>query len=334
MEERFAGWTLDAGDDGELRPILTTPGATLDPVADYFHRIGTLRLLTAEEELECAKRVEIGLAACHRIATQYEGFDWTASTPEQRADFRDIAWVRANGEEARCTLIERNLRLVVSRAKRFAGRGMDFLDLIQEGNIGLIHAVDRFDYTRGLRFSTYATRWIDQAISHALSERSRAIRVPVRVAESIKALFRVQRDLEDKLDREPTLDEVAEAAGFSPAKVLELRSLARDPISISTPLGGDGDGEFGDLLEDSDAIDPCDLVAFPAMRDNLNRELRKLAERDARIVSLRFGLHDGDQKPIDEIAELVGVSTTRIHQILSATLRAIRESRSMTGYFA
>jgi RNA polymerase primary sigma factor len=295
-------------------------GATADPVKDYLKQIGKVALLNAELEVELAKRIEAGLFAEEKIATDKK------LTREME---RDLKWVVKDGQRAKSHLLEANLRLVVSLAKRYTGRGMQFLDLIQEGNLGLIRAVEKFDYTKGYKFSTYATWWIRQAITRAMADQARTIRIPVHMVEVINKLARVQRQLLQDLGREPTPEELARELDMTPEKVVEVQKYGREPISLSTPLGEDGDSEFGDLIEDTEAVVPADAVGFTMLQRELERILDSLHPREAGVIRSRFGLGDGVQKTLDQIGEEFGVTRERIRQIESKTMSKLRHpSRS------
>ncbi|MCF4122583.1 RNA polymerase sigma factor [Antribacter sp. KLBMP9083] len=315
----------DADDDDAPAQQVVTAGATADPVKDYLKQIGKVALLNAEQEVELAKRIEAGLFAEERLATQV--FDKADS--EQRRNERDLKWIAHDGKRAKNHLLEANLRLVVSLAKRYTGRGMLFLDLIQEGNLGLIRAVEKFDYTKGYKFSTYATWWIRQAITRAMADQARTIRIPVHMVEVINKLARVQRQMLQDLGREPTPEELAKELDMTPEKVVEVQKYGREPISLHTPLGEDGDSEFGDLIEDSEAVVPADAVSFTLLQEQLHQVLDTLSEREAGVVSMRFGLQDGQPKTLDEIGKVYGVTRERIRQIESKTMSKLRHpSRS------
>jgi RNA polymerase primary sigma factor len=311
------------GDDDDDLPAaqVAVAGATADPVKDYLRQIGKVPLLSAEEEVELAKRIEAGLFAEEKLAGGGRGFP---------ADVRsDLEWIAEDGRRAKNHLLEANLRLVVSLAKRYTGRGMLFLDLIQEGNLGLIRAVEKFDYTKGYKFSTYATWWIRQAITRAMADQARTIRIPVHMVEVINKLARVQRQMLQDLGREPTPEELAVELDMTPEKVVEVQKYGREPISLHTPLGEDGDSEFGDLIEDSEAIQPGEAVSFTLLQEQLHSVLDTLSEREAGVVSMRFGLTDGQPKTLDEIGKVYGVTRERIRQIESKTMSKLRHpSRS------
>jgi len=311
------------GDDDEDLPAaqVAVAGATSDPVKDYLKQIGKVPLLNAEQEVELAKRIEAGLFAEEKL-----GDPAISVRPEHRLD---LEWIADDGRRAKNHLLEANLRLVVSLAKRYTGRGMLFLDLIQEGNLGLIRAVEKFDYTKGYKFSTYATWWIRQAITRAMADQARTIRIPVHMVEVINKLARVQRQMLQDLGREPTPEELAAELDMTPEKVIEVQKYGREPISLHTPLGEDGDSEFGDLIEDSEAIQPGEAVSFTLLQEQLHSVLDTLSEREAGVVSMRFGLTDGQPKTLDEIGKVYGVTRERIRQIESKTMSKLRHpSRS------
>ena len=310
----------DADDTDEPVAQVTQAGATADPVKDYLKQIGKVPLLNAEQEVELAKRIEAGLFAEEKLA----------ENPDLDTETRiKLEWISEDGRRAKNHLLEANLRLVVSLAKRYTGRGMLFLDLIQEGNLGLIRAVEKFDYTKGYKFSTYATWWIRQAITRAMADQARTIRIPVHMVEVINKLARVQRQMLQDLGREPTPEELAAELDMTPDKVVEVQKYGREPISLSTPLGEDGDSEFGDLIEDSEAIVPADAVSFTLLQEQLESVLDTLSEREAGVVRMRFGLSDGQPKTLDEIGKVYGVTRERIRQIESKTMSKLRHpSRS------
>ncbi|MFI9589862.1 RNA polymerase sigma factor [Nonomuraea sp. NPDC052265] len=315
---------LILSDDDDDAPVaqVAAAGATADPVKDYLKQIGKVPLLNAEQEVELAKRIEAGLFAEEQL-----GGGETESLP---VDVRaELEWIAEDGRRAKNHLLEANLRLVVSLAKRYTGRGMLFLDLIQEGNLGLIRAVEKFDYTKGYKFSTYATWWIRQAITRAMADQARTIRIPVHMVEVINKLARVQRQMLQDLGREPTPEELARELDMTPEKVVEVQKYGREPISLHTPLGEEGDSEFGDLIEDSEAIVPADAVSFTLLQEQLHSVLDTLSEREAGVVSMRFGLTDGQPKTLDEIGKVYGVTRERIRQIESKTMSKLRHpSRS------
>jgi RNA polymerase primary sigma factor len=314
-------FTLKASeeDDAPVQTVMTA-GATADPVKDYLKQIGRVALLNAELEVELATRVEVGLFAEEKLKH------------EKKLDKkykRELEFLVADGKRAKNHLLEANLRLVVSLAKRYTGRGMLFLDLIQEGNLGLIRAVEKFDYTKGYKFSTYATWWIRQAITRAMADQARTIRIPVHMVEVINKLARVQRQMLQDLGREPTPEELAKELDMTPEKVVEVQKYGREPISLHTPLGEEGDSEFGDLIEDSEAVVPADAVSFTLLQEQLHSVLDTLSEREAGVVAMRFGLTDGQPKTLDEIGKVYGVTRERIRQIESKTMSKLRHpSRS------
>jgi len=297
-----------------------TAGATADPVKDYLKQIGRVALLNAELEVELATRVEVGLFAESKLKNEKK---------MEKKLKRKLEWLVEDGKRAKNHLLEANLRLVVSLAKRYTGRGMLFLDLIQEGNLGLIRAVEKFDYTKGYKFSTYATWWIRQAITRAMADQARTIRIPVHMVEVINKLARVQRQMLQDLGREPTPEELAKELDMTPEKVVEVQKYGREPISLHTPLGEEGDSEFGDLIEDSEAVVPADAVSFTLLQEQLHSVLDTLSEREAGVVAMRFGLTDGQPKTLDEIGKVYGVTRERIRQIESKTMSKLRHpSRS------
>jgi RNA polymerase primary sigma factor len=309
-------------DDDDLPAArVAVAGATADPVKDYLKQIGKVPLLSAEQEVDLAKRIEAGLFAEEKLAEAGENLP---------RDVRmDLEWIAEDGRRAKNHLLEANLRLVVSLAKRYTGRGMLFLDLIQEGNLGLIRGVEKFDYAKGYKFSTYATWWIRQAISRAMADQARTIRIPVHMVEVINKLARLQRQLLQDLGREPTPQELAAELDMTPEKVVEVQQYGREPISLHTPLGEEGDSEFGDLIEDSEAIQPGEAVSFTLLQEQLHSVLGTLSEREAGVVSMRFGLTDGQPKTLDEIGKVYGVTRERIRQIESKTMLKLRHpSRS------
>jgi len=301
--------------------VVSVAGATADPVKDYLKQIGKVSLLNAEQEVDLARRIEAGLYAEYKLKNQADEM-----TSRER---RELHFLAQDGQQAKNHLLEANLRLVVSLAKRYTGRGMQFLDLIQEGNLGLIRAVEKFDYTKGYKFSTYATWWIRQAITRAMADQARTIRIPVHMVEVINKLARVQRQMLQDLGREPTPEELAKELDMTAEKVVEVQKYGREPISLHTPLGEDGDSEFGDLIEDSEAIVPADAVSFTLLQEQLHHVLDTLSEREAGVVSMRFGLGDGQPKTLDEIGKVYGVTRERIRQIESKTMSKLRHpSRS------
>ena len=312
-------------DDAPPQTVLTA-GATADPVKDYLKQIGRVALLNAELEVELAMRIEAGLFAEERLAKDKK---------IDRSLKRELEWIAEDGRRAKNHLLEANLRLVVSLAKRYTGRGMLFLDLIQEGNLGLIRAVEKFDYTKGYKFSTYATWWIRQAITRAMADQARTIRIPVHMVEVINKLARVQRQMLQDLGREPTPEELAKELDMTPEKVVEVQKYGREPISLHTPLGEEGDSEFGDLIEDSEAIVPAEAVSFTILQEELHKVLDTMSEREAGVVKMRFGLTDGQPKTLDEIGKVYGVTRERIRQIESKTMSKLRHpsrSQSLRDY--
>ena len=319
-EESEDAFVLTDDDDDAPAQQVATAGATADPVKDYLKQIGKVALLNAEQEVELAKRIEAGLFAEERL---------NSGEKIEAKLHRELRWIAEDGRRAKNHLLEANLRLVVSLAKRYTGRGMLFLDLIQEGNLGLIRAVEKFDYTKGYKFSTYATWWIRQAITRAMADQARTIRIPVHMVEVINKLARVQRQMLQDLGREPTPEELAKELDMTPEKVIEVQKYGREPISLHTPLGEDGDSEFGDLIEDSEAVVPADAVSFTLLQEQLHSVLDTLSEREAGVVSMRFGLTDGQPKTLDEIGKVYGVTRERIRQIESKTMSKLRHpSRS------
>jgi len=303
-------------------------GATADPVKDYLKQIGKVPLLNAAEEVELAMRIEAGLFAEEKLSNM--------SPAEKTSQLGlDLQWVARDGQRAKSHLLGANLRLVVSLAKRYTGRGMQFLDLIQEGNLGLIRAVEKFDYTKGFKFSTYATWWIRQAITRAMADQARTIRIPVHMVEVINKLARVQRQMLQDLGREPTPEELSRELDMTPEKVIEVQKYGREPISLHTPLGEDGDSEFGDLIEDTEAVVPADAVGFTMLQRQLESLLDSLSEREAGVIRMRFGLGDGQPKTLDQIGDTFGVTRERIRQIESKTMAKLRHpsrSQSLRDY--
>jgi RNA polymerase primary sigma factor len=319
---------LSLVDDEDDVPVYSTTitGATADPVKDYLKQIGKVALLNAAEEVELAMRIEAGLFAEDKLANTEN------MTPQLK---RELQWVAKDGQRAKSHLLGANLRLVVSLAKRYTGRGMQFLDLIQEGNLGLIRAVEKFDYTKGFKFSTYATWWIRQAITRAMADQARTIRIPVHMVEVINKLARVQRQMLQDLGREPTPEELSRELDMTPEKVIEVQKYGREPISLHTPLGEDGDSEFGDLIEDTEAVVPADAVGFTMLQKQLESLLDSLSEREAGVIRMRFGLGDGMPKTLDQIGDTFGVTRERIRQIESKTMAKLRHpsrSQSLRDY--
>ncbi|MCM3505148.1 RNA polymerase sigma factor [Curtobacterium sp. ODYSSEY 48 V2] len=323
-----AGALVISQSDDDEAPVYSTTitGATADPVKDYLKQIGKVALLNAEQEVELAMRIEAGLFAEDRLQH---------STGLSKPEERELRWVARDGQRAKSHLLGANLRLVVSLAKRYTGRGMQFLDLIQEGNLGLIRAVEKFDYTKGFKFSTYATWWIRQAITRAMADQARTIRIPVHMVEVINKLARVQRQMLQDLGREPTPEELARELDMTPEKVVEVQKYGREPISLHTPLGEDGDSEFGDLIEDTEAVVPADAVGFTMLQKQLESLLDSLSEREAGVIRMRFGLGDGQPKTLDQIGDTFGVTRERIRQIESKTMAKLRHpsrSQSLRDY--
>ncbi|MCU1410410.1 MAG: polymerase sigma factor [Rhodoglobus sp.] len=321
---------LSLVDDEDEVPVYSSAitGATADPVKDYLKQIGKVALLNAAEEVELAMRIEAGLFAEDKLSHM---------TPAElrSALGRELQWVAKDGQRAKSHLLGANLRLVVSLAKRYTGRGMQFLDLIQEGNLGLIRAVEKFDYTKGFKFSTYATWWIRQAITRAMADQARTIRIPVHMVEVINKLARVQRQMLQDLGREPTPEELSRELDMTPEKVIEVQKYGREPISLHTPLGEDGDSEFGDLIEDTEAVVPADAVGFTMLQKQLESLLDSLSEREAGVIRMRFGLGDGMPKTLDQIGDTFGVTRERIRQIESKTMAKLRHpsrSQSLRDY--
>ncbi|WP_165064072.1 RNA polymerase sigma factor [Marisediminicola senii] len=321
---------LSAADDDDEVPVYSSAitGATADPVKDYLKQIGKVALLNAAEEVELAMRIEAGLFAEDKLSNMTDAEIRTAAG-------RELSWVARDGQRAKSHLLGANLRLVVSLAKRYTGRGMQFLDLIQEGNLGLIRAVEKFDYTKGFKFSTYATWWIRQAITRAMADQARTIRIPVHMVEVINKLARVQRQMLQDLGREPTPEELSRELDMTPEKVIEVQKYGREPISLHTPLGEDGDSEFGDLIEDTEAVVPADAVGFTMLQKQLESLLDSLSEREAGVIRMRFGLGDGMPKTLDQIGDTFGVTRERIRQIESKTMAKLRHpsrSQSLRDY--
>ena len=321
---------LSMSDDEDEVPVYSAAitGATADPVKDYLKQIGKVALLNAAEEVELAMRIEAGLFAEEKLSHMTDA--------EKRSQLgRELSWVARDGQRAKSHLLGANLRLVVSLAKRYTGRGMQFLDLIQEGNLGLIRAVEKFDYTKGFKFSTYATWWIRQAITRAMADQARTIRIPVHMVEVINKLARVQRQMLQDLGREPTPEELSRELDMTPEKVIEVQKYGREPISLHTPLGEDGDSEFGDLIEDTEAVVPADAVGFTMLQKQLESLLDSLSEREAGVIRMRFGLGDGMPKTLDQIGDTFGVTRERIRQIESKTMAKLRHpsrSQSLRDY--
>jgi RNA polymerase primary sigma factor len=327
VDEESAEFTWDDEEESEaLRQARKDAEmtASADSVRAYLKQIGKVALLNAEEEVDLAKRIEAGLYGAERLRQAEETTE--KLTTQMR---RDLRWIVRDGERAKNHLLEANLRLVVSLAKRYTGRGMAFLDLIQEGNLGLIRAVEKFDYTKGYKFSTYATWWIRQAITRAMADQARTIRIPVHMVEVINKLGRIQRELLQDLGREPTPEELAKEMDITPDKVLEIQQYAREPISLDQTIGDEGDSQLGDFIEDSEAVVAVDAVSFTLLQDQLQSVLQTLSEREAGVVKLRFGLTDGQPRTLDEIGQVYGVTRERIRQIESKTMSKLRHpSRS------
>jgi len=327
VDEEAAEFTWDDEEESEaLRQARKDAEmtASADSVRAYLKQIGKVALLNAEEEVDLAKRIEAGLYGAERLR---QAEDTTEKLTTQMR--RDLRWIVRDGERAKNHLLEANLRLVVSLAKRYTGRGMAFLDLIQEGNLGLIRAVEKFDYTKGYKFSTYATWWIRQAITRAMADQARTIRIPVHMVEVINKLGRIQRELLQDLGREPTPEELAKEMDITPDKVLEIQQYAREPISLDQTIGDEGDSQLGDFIEDSEAVVAVDAVSFTLLQDQLQSVLQTLSEREAGVVKLRFGLTDGQPRTLDEIGQVYGVTRERIRQIESKTMSKLRHpSRS------
>jgi len=320
---------ISSSDEDDV-PVYSTQitGATADPVKDYLKQIGKVPLLNAAEEVELAMRIEAGLFAEEKLSGM-------SAADKAGQTGLDLQWVARDGQRAKSHLLGANLRLVVSLAKRYTGRGMQFLDLIQEGNLGLIRAVEKFDYTKGFKFSTYATWWIRQAITRAMADQARTIRIPVHMVEVINKLARVQRQMLQDLGREPTPEELSRELDMTPEKVIEVQKYGREPISLHTPLGEDGDSEFGDLIEDTEAVVPADAVGFTMLQRQLESLLDSLSEREAGVIRMRFGLGDGQPKTLDQIGDTFGVTRERIRQIESKTMAKLRHpsrSQSLRDY--
>ncbi len=303
--------------------------ASTDSVRAYLKQIGRVALLTAEQEVQLARRIEAGLYAAERLRDLEDQQDEAVVLAQREELRRDLMWIRRDGERAKSHLLEANLRLVVSLAKRYTGRGMAFLDLIQEGNLGLIRAVEKFDYTKGYKFSTYATWWIRQAITRAMADQARTIRIPVHMVEVINKLGRIQRELLQDLGREPTPEELAKEMDIPPEKVLEIQQYSREPVSLDQTIGDEGDSQLGDFIEDSEAVVAADAVSHTLLQEQLIQVLDTLSDREAGVVRLRFGLSDGQPRTLDEIGQVYGVTRERIRQIESKTMSKLRHpSRS------
>lgn len=317
----------DSDDDENVTPSgnpkrrVVTAGATADPVKDYLKQIGRVSLLNAEQEVDLSERIEAGLYAQHLLDTEGEGMDFKRR--------RELKWAANDGKKAKDHLLEANLRLVVSLAKRYTGRGMLFLDLIQEGNLGLIRAVEKFDYTKGYKFSTYATWWIRQAITRAIADQARTIRIPVHMVETINKLVRIQRQLLQELGREPSPEEIGKEMGLPAERVREIQKISQEPVSLETPIGEEEDSQLGDFIEDDAAVVPPDAASFSMLQEQLSKVLDGLAERERKVISLRFGLEDGHPRTLEEVGREFGVTRERIRQIESKTLAKLRHpSRS------
>jgi RNA polymerase primary sigma factor len=325
-DDEAASWALGGDEDDGPPAQISTAGATADPVKDYLKLIGRVSLLKAIEEVTIAKRIEAGLFAQHKLDSGAK------IAPKLK---KELAWIAEDGQRAKQHLLEANLRLVVSLAKRHTGRGMPFLDLIQEGNLGLIRAVEKFDYTKGFKFSTYATWWIKQAITRAMADQSRTIRVPVHMVEVINKVSRAQRTLSIDLGRAPTPAELAKDLDMTVEKLEEVQTFGREPISLHTPLGEDGGSEFGDLIEDTEAPVADDVVTYSFMQEQIRSVLDTLAERESGVIALRFGLRDGRPRTLEEISAVYGVTRERIRQIESKTMSKLRHparSQSLRDY--
>ncbi len=321
---------VDRGDEDSRKSERVKPGGqqvtTEDPVRAYLSRIGRVPLLDAAQEVDLARRIECGLYASERLRQAGAGGEQVSAS--MRAD---LDWVSRDGARARDHLLEANLRLVVSIAKRYAGNGMAFLDLIQEGNLGLIRAVEKFDYVKGYKFSTYATWWIRQAISRAMADQARTIRIPVHMVEVVNRLIRLKRELLQDLGREPTLAELAQAVGTNPERVLEVQQYARVPISLDQTIGDDGGTELGDFIEDPEATEAVEAVASSLLQEQLTQVLRTLSVREAGVIRLRYGLGDGRPRTLDEIGQVYGVTRERIRQIESKTMSKLRHTSRSQG---
>ena len=296
--------------------------ATSDLVRIYLREIGRVPLLTAEDEVELAKSIEAGLFADEKLREGAPRAPELVNSP-RAPESVDLQILVAEGDRSKQRLIEANLRLVVSIAKRYIGRGLVFLDLIQEGNLGLIRAVEKFDYTRGYKFSTYATWWIRQAITRAIADQARTIRVPVHMVETINKLARVQRQLHQDLGRDATPDEIAAEMGIEPERVADIQRIAQEPVSLQSPIGEE-ESDLGDFIEDADAVVPIEAAAFIMLQDQLERVLDDLSRREQRIIQLRFGLTDGHPRTLEEVGREFGVTRERIRQIESKTLAKLR----------
>ena len=292
---------------------------TGDPVRMYLKEIGKVPLLTAAEEIDLAMKIEAGVEATEKLEADDAG-----EIELDRRERRRLGRIEQMGLDAKQQLIEANLRLVVSIAKRYVGRGMLFLDLIQEGYLGLIRAVEKFDYKKGFKFSTYATWWIRQAITRAIADQARTIRIPVHMVETINKLVRIQRQLLQEKGREPTPEEIGEQMGLSAERVREIQKISQEPVSLETPIGEEEDSQLGDLIEDDSAVVPPDAASFSMLQELLGKVLDGLAERERKVISLRFGLEDGHQRTLEEVGREFGVTRERIRQIESKTLAKLR----------
>ena len=323
-----SGFVLTANDDDDApAQRVVTPGATADPVKDYLKQIGKVSLLNAQQEVDLAMRIEAGLYAEHKLA----------ENPDMDKELKKaMRWVVHDGKRAKNHLLEANLRLVVSLAKRYTGRGMLFLDLIQEGNLGLIRAVEKFDYSKGFKFSTYATWWIRQAITRAMADQARTIRIPVHMVETINKYIRVSRQLLQELGRDPTPEEIAHRMGLSVARVREIMKISQEPVSLETPIGEEEDTHLSDFIEDEAAPDPADAASMLLLKEQISEVLTTLAPREAEVLRLRFGLVDGRSRTLEEVGQNFGVTRERIRQIEAKALRKLRHPvrlRKLQGNF-
>ncbi|MDZ4654847.1 MAG: RNA polymerase sigma factor RpoD [Coriobacteriia bacterium] len=302
----------------------STAPITADPVRMYLKEIGKVSLLTGRQEVDLAKKIEAGLEATDKLEESEK-----TGVKLDRAELRQLERIESVGIQAKKQLVEANLRLVVSIAKRYVGRGMLFLDLIQEGNLGLIRAVEKFDYTKGYKFSTYATWWIRQAITRAIADQARTIRIPVHMVETINKLIRVQRSLLQELGRDPTPDEIGNQMEMTAERVREILKISQEPVSLETPIGEEEDSQLGDFIEDSDAVVPPEAASFSMLQEQLSKVLDSLSERERKVIELRFGLDDGHPRTLEEVGREFGVTRERIRQIESKTLCKLRHpSRS------
>ena len=309
------GYILSSSEDDAPAPVISTAGATMDPVKDYLKAIGRVRLLTAEEEVTIALRIEAGLFADHLLQR---------AEVHQGASTRELELIAADGRRAKDHLLEANLRLVVSIAKKYTGRGMLFLDLIQEGNAGLIRAVEKFDYSKGFKFSTYATWWIRQAITRGMADQARTIRIPVHMVATINKLVRVQCRLTQELEREPKADELAQELGMTVEKTREIMKISQEPVSLEKPIGEDEDSQLSDFIPDDDAPSPADQAAFILLKEQLLEVLKGLTPREERVLQLRFGLDDGRVRTLEEVSREFHVTCERIRQVEAKALRKMR----------